>query len=358
MTVADPPDGFVADSEVTVAALADEIGEFLDLAAAGRPRPAIDQALGLLDAGNSVEDIIIDLLAPTQREVGLRWQSHLWNTAQEHAATAVIDGVLGGIALHTLVPSPARGAILVACVEEEYHSLPARMGVERLRCDGWDVTFLGANVPAHDLQAFAANTHVDAAVLSCTLPLFLLGARRAIAALGELGVPAVAAGAGFGDTPRRAAQLGASGWIGPVSNPTDVLAALLTDAPAAVTGVSHERHDEAMQIELHAGELSDGAMAEMSGRIPAMSAFSAQELTRARTDLADILRYLGVALDLDEPSMFDNFVAWLAEVLAARGVPAAFVAATLEIVAEITRDSGLPRAAGICASAQLALAET
>ncbi len=45
--------------------LADEVEEFLDLAAGGRPRPAIAQALGLLDAGNRVEDLIVGLLAPT-----------------------------------------------------------------------------------------------------------------------------------------------------------------------------------------------------------------------------------------------------------------------------------------------------
>lgn len=332
--------------------LVDEVEEFLDLAAAGRPRPAIAQALRLLDAGYNVEDLIVGLLAPAQREVGLRWQAHRWNTAQEHAATSVIDGVLGAVALHTPVPSPARGAVLVSCVEEEHHSVPARMGVERLRADGWDVTFLGASVPARDLQAFAASTQVDAAVLSCTLPLFLPGATRAIAALADLGVPAVAAGAGFGDTPRRAAQLGASGWIGPVSNPTAVLAGL----PAAVTGVSRQREEEAVQLELHADELRESAMDEMSRGIPAMSAYSSRQLARTREDLSYMLRYLGLALDLDEPSMFEDFVAWLSEVLAARGVPGGVLDASLEIVAEVARSSGLVRAARVCTSGRLVLA--
>ncbi len=344
----------VPDRRPMTPILADEVEEFLALVAGGRPRPAVAHALGLLDAGISVEDIIVGLLAPAQRVVGLWWQAHRWNTAQEHAATAVIDGVLGAIALHTPVPSPARGAVLVSCVEEEYHSLPARMGAERLRADGWDVTFLGASVPAHDLQAFAASTQVDAAVLSCTLPLFLPGATRAIAALADLGIPAVAAGAGFGATPRRAERLGASGWIGPASNPTAVLAGL----PTAVTGVSHQRDEEAVQLELHADELRDVAMDEMSRRIPAMSAYSSQQLAQTREDLAHIVRYLGLALDLDEPSMFEDFVGWLSEVLGARGVPAAVLDASLEIVAEVARCSGFIRAADICTSGRLVLAET
>lgn len=162
-------------------------------------------------------------------------------------------------------------------------------------------------MPSHDLQAFAANSHVDAAVVSCTVPLFLPGARRAVAALADLGIPAVAAGAGFGVTPRRAAQLGASGWIGPASNPTAVLAGL----PATVTGVSSPRQDEAVQLELYAEELHEDAMDEMSRRIPAMSTYSSRQLARTSEDLANILRYLGLTTDLDEPSMFEDFVAWL-----------------------------------------------
>jgi hypothetical protein len=149
-------------------------------------------------------------------------------------------------------------------------------------------------------------------------------------------------------------RLGASGWIGPASNPTAVLA----DLPAAATGVSHQRDEEAVQLELHAEELQDGAMDEMSLRIPAMSAYSPQQLARTRDDLAYILRYLGLALDLDEPSMFEDFVAWLSEVLAARDVPASVLDTSLEIVAEVARDSGLVRAADICTSARLGLART
>ncbi len=342
-------------SRLSAAAAETSVQEFLDLAAAGRPRPAIERALELLDAGNSVEDLILGVLAPTQREVGLQWQTHRWNTAQEHAATAVIDGVLGAIAMRIPVPSRAHGVVLVACVEEEYHSLPARMGVELLRCGGWDVTFLGESVPARDLQAFATSAQVDVAVLSCTVPLHLPGARRAIAALADIGVPAVAAGAGFGDTPRRAAQLGASGWIGSASNPTAVLAALLADSPAAETGVDRQREEDAVQLELHSDELCDGALEEMSRRIPAMSAYSSRQLDRTRKDVADILRYLGLAIDLDEPSMFDDFVAWFSQFLAGRDVPAAVLDASLDIVAEVTRDAGFVRAADICASARLGL---
>jgi len=322
-----------------------EAQRFLDLAATGRPRPAIDFALDLRAGGLSLDRLILDVLAPTQEEVGRLWQSNQWSTAQEHASTAVVDGVLGAAALQTPPALPARGTVLVACVEQEYHTVPARMGVERLREDGWEVVFLGASLPAQDLQGFAARTEPDVVVLSCTVPLFLPGAARGIAAVADLGLPVVAAGAGFGETSARADRLGSSGWIGPDSNPTDVLRG--SGRPA---GPPHQTHVDAVQLELGADDLISGCMAEMFVRMPEMSAYSERQLASTMSDLGNILCYLGLAIDLDEAAVFDRFVSWLAEVLATRRVPPSVFKSSLEIVELVLERAELRRPAEICSS--------
>lgn len=326
--------------------LSSTAARFFDLAATGRPRPAIDFALDLRAGGLPLDRLILDVLAPTQHEVGRLWQSNRWTTAQEHAATAVVDGVLGAAALQTPPPLLGRGTVLVACVEDEYHTVPARMGVERLRDDAWEVVFLGASLPAQDLQGFAARTDPEVVVLSCTVPLHLPGAARSMAALADLGLPVVVAGAGFGDTRARADRLGASGWIGPGSNPTDVL----RDArrPAAPPP---PRHRDAVQLELDADDLISRCMAELAVRRPEMSSYSEGQLAATRVDLGYILRYLGVALDLDEAAVFDQFVGWLAEVLGSRHVPATVLKVSLEIVADILERAELRRPAQICSAA-------
>ena len=270
----------------------------LDLAVAGRPGPAIDYALGLLSSGLGSDRLILDVLAPAQREVGLLWQSGRWNVAQEHAATAVIDGVLGAVGLHEPV-APTRGLIVVACVEGEYHSVPARMGVERLRLDGWDVTFLGANVPPSDLASFVVGTHPDAVVLSCTFVLGLRGAARGIAALAELGLPAVVAGAGFGQTPLRATRLGASAWIGAGMDPTPIL-----EGPLAPARQGHPPDADATHIELESADLVTQCMSDMLALIPDMASYDEHQLASTRADLAYVLSYLAVSLELDEPELF------------------------------------------------------
>jgi len=319
--------------------------EFLDLAATGRPRPAIDFVLEKAAGGQPLDSIIVDVLVPTQVEVGRRWQANVWSVAQEHAATAVVDGVLGAVGLQIPARPTPRGTVLVACVEQEYHSVPARMGVERLRSDGWDVSFLGASLPAQDLQSFVASAEPDAVVLSCTIPLFLPGAARCIAAVADLGLPAVAAGAGFGETSARADRLGASGWIGAGKDPSAVLCGALRPA-----GPAEGPDAEAVQLEQATEDLVAACMAKLFSSIPEMSSYSERQLAHTRADLRYTLRYLGVALDLDEPELFVDFVRWLAEVLGSRGLPPAVLRTSLDIVAGAVGEAGFARSAALCSS--------
>ena len=76
-----------------------------------------------------------------------------------------------------------------------------------------------------------------------------------------------------------------------------------------------------MQLQLGADDLIPGCVAEMFVRMPEMSGYSERQLASTTADLGYILRYLGVAVDLDEVALFNAFVAWLAEVLGARGLP-------------------------------------
>ncbi|MDI5943122.1 MULTISPECIES: B12-binding domain-containing protein [unclassified Micromonospora] len=42
---------------------------------------AVELALDLLDAGASVADVLVDVVAVAQREIGLRWSAGRWSVA-------------------------------------------------------------------------------------------------------------------------------------------------------------------------------------------------------------------------------------------------------------------------------------
>jgi methanogenic corrinoid protein MtbC1 len=171
----------------------------------------------LLGNGATIEQLLVDVLAPVQVEVGTRWEHGRWSVSEEHAATAVVADLLGWVT--SLLPErpPWRGELVLACVEGEHHELPARMAGEMLRRQGWDVRLLGASVPADDLAAYLRSSSPAAVGLSCSTGLNLRGARRSIEAARDAGVFVLAGGAGFGSEGRHAVELGAHAWAGSAS---------------------------------------------------------------------------------------------------------------------------------------------
>ena len=58
---------------------------------------------------------------------------------------------------------------MVACIEGEHHELGARMGADFLEMEGFDVRFLGANVPRESLVALVVETSPDVVGLSVAM---------------------------------------------------------------------------------------------------------------------------------------------------------------------------------------------
>ena len=328
------------------APLAPESEELLEIARSGRPRPAIGFAQDLVRSGLPFDRLVADHLVPVQREVGRLWQENRWTVADEHAASAVIDGVVGALALDLSEPDVPIGHVLVACVEEEYHSLPARLGTELLRHAGWAVTFLGASVPAQDLQTYAVETGPDVVVLSCTFAEHLYGARRCVAAVGDLGLPAVVAGAATAAGPRLVDWLGASAAIVSGADASEVLS-----RPLAPAQRREERVPSALALELDASEMAEACMSRLFPTIGQMGRYTPQQLASTRSDVDHLLRHLVLAVDVAEPALFDDLVRWLQLTLTARRVPASVLPDSLAVLAEVLRRAGHEAAAAVCAGA-------
>jgi len=81
------------------------------------------------------------------------------------------------------------------------------------------------------------------------------------------------------------------------------------------------------------------------------------ELQRQRTteDIAHIVDYLATALYVDDGELFTGFIAWTAEILEARGVPAASLRPALDLLAEQLKD--FPRSVRLLNAAQAARAD-
>ena len=96
-------------------------------------------------------------------------------------------------------------------MDGEWHALPARLLSEVLRLRGWQVDFLGAQVPTPHLIAHLHQFGPDAVALSCMIPTRLPTAHAAITACQAAGVSVLAFFGGLGEAVRPYSPLVAIG---------------------------------------------------------------------------------------------------------------------------------------------------
>ncbi|WP_426505000.1 cobalamin B12-binding domain-containing protein [Dactylosporangium sp. McL0621] len=309
---------------------------------------AVDIAGGLLDDGVDPERVLLDLVAPAQEQVGQWWQRNEWSVAQEHAATHISERVVAAVGtIASRRRAASRGRLVVACLDGEWHALPARLVGEVLRLRGWQITFLGASVPVAHLVSYLHQQDVDAVALSCALPTRLPAAHRAVQACRRAEVPLIVGGRGFGPDGRWARAIGAR-WAPGAGGAADLLedpGALLQ--PVAETP-AHLAGDEHTALLKRRGDLVDAAAAELLREFPPMREYSVVQLDATMTDLAHIVDFLAAAVYVDDPELFTGFLAWTSEVLHSRGVPASSLTVPLRQYGAMLYD--FPRAGTMLAA--------
>jgi methanogenic corrinoid protein MtbC1 len=318
-----------------------DVDRFVECLARRDRRAAARQVLGLLEAGVAAQDLVQDLLGPAQVEVGRRWEANQWSVADEHAATAITDAVLGALEWRIEVAED-QGHVVVTCAEGEWHSLPARMAADVLRSHGWQVTFLGASTPADHLHRLLAEVGAVAVVISCSVPIFLGGALRSVQGAQSAEVPVLVGGRAFGPDDLRARRLGADGWAPDTVAAAHLLMVWRRQPPEVAKPTASTSERESLELEAARPELVQAAMNDLFLRFPPLAGYSEDQLARTREDLGYILQFLEAALLTDDPRIFlDEFLPWLTRVLTARGLPAGVVTVGLEALAAVL--DGYPR---------------
>jgi methanogenic corrinoid protein MtbC1 len=323
---------------------------------AGDEYAALDVVTDALAAGLDPESVLLDVIGAVQHKVGIEWAADRMSVADEHAATAINDRVIA--VLPARRPAARRGRITVACVDQEWHALPARLVSETLRLRGWQVDYLGAQVPTAHLIGHVHRTGPDAVCLSSSLPTRLPLAHSAITAVQAAGTPVMAGGLAFGTDGRYARLLGADAWAPDARAAGDRLAAgpLNRPVPAhqAIDDLPHLGDQEYTLVARSSTRLVRDTFQRLERHIPAMRDYSDEQRERTAEDIAHIVGFLTAALYVDADEIFTGFLVWTAEVLTARRVPARSLLPCLDLLEEQLHD--FPRARRILDAGRTALA--
>ncbi|MFJ4895344.1 B12-binding domain-containing protein [Streptomyces sp. NPDC088788] len=300
-----------------------------------------------LDDGASPEDVLLDLIGAVQRRVGAEWAANRLTVAQEHAATAINERAVAALSYRCAQRTQAvRGRVTVACVDGEWHGLPARLVAEVLKLRGWRVDYLGAQVPTSHLISHIHQTGPDFVALSSSIPVRLPTAHATITAVQATGTPVLAGGAAFGRHGQYARSLGADAWAPDARAAADRLEQGPLPRPATahqpIDDLPHLADQEYTMVARTRTRLVREVMAALEERFPAMRDYTDVQRERTAEDIAHIVDFLATALYTDDVDLFTDFICWTAGILATRGVPARSLIPALDILGEQLKD--FPRA--------------
>lgn len=125
-------------------------------------------------------DFHLNVIQPALYWIGDLWERGEITVSVEHMATAISSRVMSGLTWMFRERTIRFGRATVLAVTGEQHELGAWMVADTLETEGWDVAFLGANVPVRDLFVHLAAIRPHILALSVALPYNVAHAKRII----------------------------------------------------------------------------------------------------------------------------------------------------------------------------------
>jgi len=139
-----------------------------------------------------------DIIQPLLVEIGERWRKGTLRIVHEHMASSVVKAFLAGLNArhHIAAGSPV---LAVATPSGDIHELGALLASSHALEVGYDVLYMGANLPAEEIAAGVDSRSARALYLSLVYPLNDPGIRGELATLRRLlgaGFPVLVGGRG------------------------------------------------------------------------------------------------------------------------------------------------------------------
>ena len=125
-------------------------------------------------------DIFNYIIYPSMVDVGIQWEAGEISVAQEHQATAIVNRIIARLYYDTHFPDSLSGRAVVSAAPSEKHEMGAWMLSACLELDGWEVKYLGSDLPVQEIISTTLDGHTDLLALSIAMPFNLDSARRVI----------------------------------------------------------------------------------------------------------------------------------------------------------------------------------
>lgn len=146
-----------------------------------------EQILNQAFATHSIEVACIEIIQRGLFEVGEYWYKGTVSVQQEHFAAGIATRRIE--ALISATPPPTRSeTIVLACPPNEWHAFPLLLTNLLLRRRGWNVIYLGANVPIDRMEETVKTTKPKLVILAAQTLVNAVSLREMTRSLNQKGI--------------------------------------------------------------------------------------------------------------------------------------------------------------------------
>lgn len=121
--------------------------QYLASILAGNRKTSLNIVMDAYQGGYQIPDIYMDILQEALYEIGRLWEGNRITVADEHMGTAITQYVMSNLYQHMKMEERQLGRAVITGVQGELHQVGANMVADVMDADGWDVMFLGTNIP-------------------------------------------------------------------------------------------------------------------------------------------------------------------------------------------------------------------
>jgi methanogenic corrinoid protein MtbC1 len=121
---------------------------FLEALRQGRSDIAIDIVDAAFAADGDIAAVHSQVIGPAMKRIGDLWERNIISVDEEHLATEISHKVIARLFWRSMNgPSHSGKRVVMAAVQGEQHVLGLRMAADVLEIAGYEVVYLGANLP-------------------------------------------------------------------------------------------------------------------------------------------------------------------------------------------------------------------
>lgn len=124
---------------------------FLDSLLDGKRKECKKIVTDLINNEVPPRDIYIGLIQRSMYRVGQLWEGNKISIAKEHLASQISKQMLEIIQTRKNGFVPSGKKVMITCIEKEFHDIGAQMIANYLEQRGYEVYFLGANMPTSEI---------------------------------------------------------------------------------------------------------------------------------------------------------------------------------------------------------------